>query len=177
MSRKAYRAMDGPLRRAPGTMMERGKSGFSQTRMQGQASLVSFLWAAFRRLKKETRPARRNRNHQQNSLIGLAIHLPATLNADRANTFAIQPAPGLASRDPGRHRCRAHRPSSARWGPVAGRRGRLPGPGRDAGEHSTSVQSRRGPPGDSVGLEGRTWPPPSPPMTLPGGLHDDVRDP
>ncbi|WP_213628263.1 hypothetical protein [Pseudomonas sp. Pc102] len=35
--------MDGPLRRAPEMMMERGKSGFSQTRMEGQALLVTFL--------------------------------------------------------------------------------------------------------------------------------------
>ncbi|WP_173180361.1 hypothetical protein [Pseudomonas tohonis] len=50
--------MDGPLRRAPEMMMERGKSGFSQTRMEGQALLVTFLWFGIPTIEKSDSPGK-----------------------------------------------------------------------------------------------------------------------
>ncbi|WP_280289076.1 hypothetical protein, partial [Pseudomonas sp. BN417] len=56
-------------------------------RMQGQAFLVSFLWAAFRRLKKETRREAKQ-GLAARSTISLVQVVLATLNADIANEFA-----------------------------------------------------------------------------------------
>ncbi|GJN52367.1 hypothetical protein [Pseudomonas tohonis] len=75
--------MDGPLRRAPETMMERGKSGFSQTRMEGQAFLVPF-WAT----EKRDSPGKAKQKPSAKLGNRLGQNLLATLNADRALQIA-----------------------------------------------------------------------------------------
>ncbi|MDH4562488.1 hypothetical protein E8F06_15955 [Pseudomonas sp. BN411] len=66
MPREACGAMDGPSRRAPGATMKGGNPGEAGAECRGKR-FGSFLWAAFRRLKKglawegETRYIRRTR--------------------------------------------------------------------------------------------------------------------
>ncbi|WP_280291966.1 hypothetical protein, partial [Pseudomonas sp. BN417] len=67
--------------------------GDAEFRMQGQAFLVSFLWAAFRRLKKETRREAKQKL-AAHSISNSAQDVLATLNADIAKSFAKQ-AEGL----------------------------------------------------------------------------------